>query len=62
MKGGASAGDLFEDVGGFGCPDEGLWILVVVVDVAADGGNESLKVLEDAAADLVCGQVTEDRC
>jgi hypothetical protein len=55
-----SAGDFFEDVGSFGGPDEGLWILVVVVDVVADGQDELFEVAEDAAPQLVLCQVTEE--
>src|ERR1700682_703179 len=31
----------------------------MVVDVIADGGNELFEVLENAAPDLVCSEVTE---
>src|ERR1035441_4690876 len=60
MQGGACSGDFFEDVGGFCSPDKGFWVSVVVVDVVADGGDQLLQVLEDAAPDLVCCQVTEE--
>ena len=36
------------------------WVLVVAVDVAADGGDELLQILEDATPNLVCGQVAEE--
>jgi len=55
-----SAGDFFQDVCGFGGPDEGLWVVVVPVDVVTDGGDELLDVLEDAAPDSVFGQVAEE--
>jgi hypothetical protein len=44
-----SAGDFFEDVGSFCGPDERFWILVVLVDVVADGHDELFEVFEDAA-------------
>ena len=53
MKGGGCAGDLPEYVGGFCTPDECFWVAVAVVDVAADGSDQLLQVLEDAAPDLV---------
>jgi len=53
-------GDLFEDVVCLCGPDEGLGGFVVVVDVVADGCDELLQVLEDAAANLVCGQIAEE--
>ncbi len=60
MQSGAGAGDLFEDVRGFGCPHEGHWVLVVVVDVVADSGDQLLEFLEGAAPDLVCCQIAEE--
>ena len=60
IKRGASAGDFFEDVGCFSGPDEWFWILVVMVDVVADGSDELFEVLEDAAPQLVRGQVAEE--
>ena len=44
-----SACDLFQDVSGLCGPDEGLWVIVVAVDVFCDGGDELFKVLEYAA-------------
>ena len=54
------AGDFFEDVGSFCSPDEGFWVLVVGIDVVSDGGDELFEVLEDAALELVLGQVAEE--
>ena len=60
MKGGACTSDLFEDVRGFCRSDAGLRVAVVVIDVVADGGDQLLQVLEDAAADPVYGQIAEE--
>ena len=60
IKRSLSASDFFEDVRGFRGPDEGFWILVVVVDVVTDGHDELFQVLEDAAPQLVFGQVSEE--
>ncbi len=40
--------------------DEGFWILVVLVDVVTDGHDELFEVFEDAAPQLVLGQVAEE--
>ena len=40
--------------------DEGLWIVVVMVDIVADGGDQLFQVLEDAAADLVRSEIAEE--
>jgi hypothetical protein len=55
MKSGASAFDLFQDVGGLCGPDEGLGFFVVKVDVVEDGRDEFLNAEEDAAAQSVFG-------
>ncbi len=39
---------------------KGFGFLVVVVDVVADGGDQLLQILEDAAPNLVGGQVAEE--
>jgi hypothetical protein len=54
------ASDFFEDVGSFCGPDERFWILVVLIDVVADGHDELFEIFEDAAAQLVLGQVAEE--
>ena len=55
-----SAGDFFEDVGRFCSPDKRFGFEVVSVDVVSDGGDELFEVLEDAAPELVLGQVAEE--
>jgi hypothetical protein len=40
MQNGPCAGDFFEDVVGLCGPDEGLGVIVVAVDVVADGHDE----------------------
>ena len=52
-----SAGDFFQDVYGLGGPDEGFGVLIVAVDVVADGHDELFGVLEDAAPQPVFGQI-----
>ena len=48
-----------DDIGGFG-PDEGLGVIVVLVDVAVDGGLEIDDGLEGAAADAPAGEDGEE--
>ena len=60
MKRGSGTLDLFQDVGGLCGPDEGLGMLVVMVDVLADGLDQFLDAAEDAAAESVLGQVAEE--
>ena len=48
-----------DDIGGFG-PDEGLGVIVVLVDVAVDGGLEIDDGLEGAAADAPSGEDGEE--
>jgi hypothetical protein len=50
MQAAASAFDFFEDVGGSGRPDEGFGLLIVAVDVSADGQDEFFQIVKDAAA------------
>jgi hypothetical protein len=50
MKGRAGALDLLQDVGCFGGPDEGLGMVVVVVDVVEDGRDQLLDIAEDSTA------------
>ena len=56
----ACALDLLQDVGGFGRPDEWFRGFVVMVDVVSDGCDQFLHVAEDAAADPLLGQITEE--
>ena len=55
-----STGDFFEDVVRLGGPDEGLWVVVVAVDVVADGHDEVFKILKDSTPDAIFGQVAEE--
>ena len=60
MKDGSGTLDLFQDVGGLCGPDKGLGILVVTVDVLADGLDQFLDAAKSAAAEPVFGQVAEE--
>jgi hypothetical protein len=51
---------VFQDVDGFGDPDERLGAFIVMVDVFADGLDEFLDVAEDAATQVVLSQVAEE--
>ena len=55
-----SASDFFQDVVGLGGPDEGLRIVIVLVDVVTDGGDQLFEILEDSAPDSVVRQVAEE--
>ena len=52
-------GYFFEDVGSLGCPDEGLWILNVDIDVASDRHDELFEVPKVAASEPVFGSGCE---
>jgi hypothetical protein len=43
-----------------GCPDEGLWVLIVNVDVIPNCHNQLFEVLEDAAPDAIMSDVAEE--
>lgn len=60
MESSAGACDLFEDVAGSCGPDEGFGLVVVPIDVVADGHNELFEVPEDAAPDALLSQVAEE--
>ena len=60
MKCGASPLDLFQDVGGFGGPDEGLGAFIVMVDVVEDGCDQLLDTAKDSATQAIFGQVAEE--
>ena len=60
MQGRPSTLDLLQDVGGLGCPDEGFWVFVVMVDVIKDRRNQLLDAAEDSAAQAVFRQVAEE--
>ena len=49
-EGCACAFDLFEDIGGFLCPDERLGVAIVIGDVVADCANQLIHAAKDAAA------------
>ncbi len=53
-------GDFFEYVICLCGPDEGLWVVVVAVDVVTDGHNELFEILEDSAPNAFFGQVAEE--
>jgi hypothetical protein len=54
------AGDFFEDVCGLCGPDEGLWIGVVLLQVAFDCGFKVVDAVKDAAADGFVGDQAEE--
>lgn len=47
--------DLFENAGDPGCPYEGFGMVVVLVDVLANCGDQLLNIPEDAVAEPVPG-------
>lgn len=53
FEGRLRAGDSFQDVVGFGVPNEGVGALIVSADVVADDCDELFHILEDAA--VGCG-------
>ncbi len=46
---GLGASDFFQDVVCPCCPDDGLWLLIVAVDVFSDSHDELFKFLKDSA-------------
>ena len=54
------AADLFEDIGSFGGPDEGLGMVVVFGEVAVDGDLQVGHTPEDAASDALAGDLGEE--
>jgi hypothetical protein len=54
------AGNLFEDFGGWGGPDERLGIGIVMLQIGLDNGLEVSDACEDAAADAVAGDLGEE--
>src|SRR5215469_12318812 len=60
MKRGASPFDLFQDVSGFGGPDEGLGAVIVMVEVVEDGCDQLLDTAKDPATQAIFGQVAEE--
>ena len=60
MKSCAAALDFFENIGGFGGPDERFWAVVVAIDVVVDGGDEFVDAAENAAANALDGEVAKE--
>ena len=60
MERAACTGNLFQDVARLRGPNEGLWVLVVAIDVIADHHDELFEVVEYAAPDAVFGQFAEE--
>jgi hypothetical protein len=54
------SGNFLEDIGGLGGPYEGLWLGIVELQVGFDCGLEFGDAAEDAAADGVAGDQTEE--
>jgi hypothetical protein len=52
--------NLLQDICGFGRPDEGFGLAVVLLDVLEDAVLKLLDAGEDAALELVFGQVAEE--
>ena len=52
--------DLFQDVSGFGGPDKGFGVLVVIIDVALNRHDEFFYVTEGATAQAVLSEVAEE--
>jgi len=52
--------DLFQDVSGFGGPDKGFGVLVVIIDVALNRQDEFFYVTEGATAQAVLSEVAEE--
>lgn len=52
--------DSGEDACGIGGPDEGLWIIVVLFDVAVDGGLQIDDGMKDAAFQSPLGECGEE--
>ena len=60
MTGSASTFDLLQDVGGFGCPDEGLGVGVVLSDVSFNGFDQLIDTGKASASDLFLSDVSEE--
>src|ERR1039457_6583180 len=60
IKGASSALDLFEDIGGLGCPDERLGTLVVFVDIFTDGCGEVFSIAKNSAPQSVLSEVPKE--
>src|SRR5438034_6293774 len=51
---------LLQNIRGFGGPQVGLRLLIVLVDIVADGVHQVPDVMKDAAADALHGQIAEE--
>ena len=60
MTGGASAFYLLQDVGGFGRPNEGLGVDVVLSDIVFDGLNQFGDISKATASDLLLSYVSKE--
>src|SRR6185437_13532147 len=59
-EGFACAAVLVDDGAGLGGPDEGLWVLVAVLDPVDNGGLELIDAVEGAAANALAGDLSEE--
>jgi hypothetical protein len=55
----AGALNSFQNIGWFGGPNEVFGVVVVLIDVVADGHDQLLDFAEDASPSLVLSEVTE---
>jgi hypothetical protein len=53
------SGDFFEDIGGWGGPDEGAWIGIMMLQVIFDRHFEVGNAVKDAASDGIPGDQAE---
>jgi hypothetical protein len=60
IQGLASTLYLFEDIGGFRGSDERLGLIVVLVNVSADGHNQLLDIAEDASSQGAFSEIAEE--
>src|ERR1700679_3607411 len=57
---GLSASPFFEDVVSLCCPDEGLRVLIVAVDVFSDSHDQLFEVLKDSAPQPIVCEVAKE--
>jgi len=60
IQGLASALDLFEDVGCFRGPNEWLGLIVVLVNISANGHDQLLDIAEAASSQAVFSEIAEE--
>ena len=60
MTGGASAIYLLQDVGGFGRPNEGLGVDVVLSDIGFNGFDQFGDISKATASNLFLGDVSKE--